>query len=68
MVMYEDRSGHKVSFYVRPPGPKNTFLPRGSRSDGDLQADYWSGGGYNYAMVSPTDSPAAKQLKQSMQF
>jgi anti-sigma factor RsiW len=22
MVMYEDRSGHKVSFYVRPPGPK----------------------------------------------
>lgn len=68
MVMYEDRSGHKVSFYVRPPGPKNTFLPRGSRSDGDLQADYWSGGGYNYAMVSPTDSPAAKQLKQSMPF
>jgi len=68
MVMYEDRSGHKVSFYVRPPGPKNTFLPRGSRSDGDLQADYWSGGGYNYAMVSPTDSPAAQQLKQSMPF
>lgn len=68
MVMYEDRSGHKVSFYVRPPGPKNTFLPRGSRSDGDLQADYWSGGGYNYAMVSPTDSPAAQQLKESMPF
>ena len=41
MVMYEDDSGHKVSFYLRPPGPKNTLLPRGSRSDGDLQADYW---------------------------
>ncbi|RVD74991.1 anti-sigma factor family protein [Pseudomonas koreensis] len=68
MVMYEDRSGHKVSFYVRPPGPKNTFLPRGSRSDGDLQADYWSGGGYNYAMVSPVDTPAAPMLKQSLPF
>ncbi|WP_339447449.1 anti-sigma factor family protein [Pseudomonas sp. EA_5y_Pfl2_R50] len=68
MVMYEDGSGHKVSFYVRPPGPKNTFLPRGIRSDGDLQAQYWSGGGYNYAMVSPTDSPAAQQLKQSLPF
>jgi anti-sigma factor RsiW len=68
MVVYEDRSGHKISFYVRPPGPENTFLPRGSRSDGDLQADYWSGGGYNYALVSPTDSPAAQVLKQSQPF
>lgn len=25
MVIYEDGGGHKVSFYVRPPGPKNTF-------------------------------------------
>jgi anti-sigma factor RsiW len=68
MVMYEDGSGHKVSFYLRPPGPKNTLLPRGSRSDGDLQADYWSGPGYNYAVVSPTDSPAAELLKQSPPF
>ncbi|MDI3399184.1 anti-sigma factor [Pseudomonas sp. V88_4] len=68
MVMYEDRSGHKVSFYVRPPGPKNTFLPRGSRQDGDLLAEYWSGKGYNYAMVSPADTPAAKMLKQSLSF
>ncbi|UVM52447.1 MULTISPECIES: anti-sigma factor family protein [unclassified Pseudomonas] len=63
MVVYEDRSGHKISFYVRPPGPKNTLLPRGSRSDGELQAEYWSGGGYNYAMVSPSDTPTAQMLK-----
>ena len=36
MVVYEDRGGHKISFYVRPPGPKNFLLPRGSRSDGEL--------------------------------
>lgn len=68
MVVYEDQGGHKVSFYVRPPGPKNTFLPRGSRSDGELQAEYWSGSGYNYAMVSPSDTPAAQMLKQTAQF
>jgi anti-sigma factor RsiW len=68
MVVYEDRSGHKVSFYVRPPGPKNYLLPRGSRSDGELQAEYWSGSGYNYAMVSPSDTPTAQMLKQTVNF
>lgn len=68
MVMYQDESGHRISFYVRPPGPKNFLLPRGSRSDGELQAEYWSGGGYNYAMVSPTNTPAAQLLRQTVQF
>lgn len=68
MVVYENQGGQKISFYVRPPGPKNYLLPRGSRSDGGLQAEYWSGGGYNYAMVSPTDTPAAQLLKQTTQF
>ena len=58
MVLYEDQQGRRISFYIRPPGPDNGFLPRGSRSADGLQADYWSGGGYNYAMVSPVDQPA----------
>jgi anti-sigma factor RsiW len=68
MVLYEDQNGRKVSFYIRPPGPKNNLLPRGSRRDGELQAEYWSGAGYNYAMVSPADSPAAQMLQQTMKF
>jgi anti-sigma factor RsiW len=68
MVVYENQSGQKISFYVRPPGPKNFLLPRGSRSDGGLQAEYWSGSGYNYAMVSPTDTPAARMLSKTVQF
>jgi anti-sigma factor RsiW len=68
MVVYEDQGGHKVSFYVRPPGPKNFLLPRGSRSDGELQAEYWSDAGYNYALVSPSDTPAAQMLKQTLKF
>lgn len=68
MVVYEDRGGNKVSFYVRPPGPRNFMLPRGSRTDGELQAEYWSGGGYNYAMVSPNDTEAARMLRQTVNF
>ncbi|WP_460141280.1 anti-sigma factor family protein [Pseudomonas sp. S2_E01] len=68
MVVYEDRGGNKISFYVRPPGPRNFMLPRGSRTDGELQAEYWSGGGYNYAMVSPSDTQAARMLRQTVNF
>ncbi|WP_210643759.1 anti-sigma factor [Pseudomonas sp. Tri1] len=68
MVVYQDQSGQKISFYVRPPGPKNFLLPRGSRRDGELQAEYWSGPGYNYAMVIPSDTPAAQKLQQTLNF
>lgn len=53
MVLYQDRQGRQISFYIRPPGPHNSLLPRGSRQDGELQAQYWSGPGYNYAVVGP---------------
>lgn len=57
MVLYEDPQGRRISFYIRPPGPENALLPRGSRSADGLQAEYWSGSGYNYALVSPADEP-----------
>lgn len=63
MVLYEDAQGRRISFYIRPPGPNNGFLPRGSRSADGLQAQYWSGSGYNYAMVSPVDQAPAQLLK-----
>jgi anti-sigma factor RsiW len=55
MVLYRDAAGHTISFYVRPPGPRNHLLPDGQRADGGLLAQYWSGEGYNYAMVSRDD-------------
>ena len=62
MVMYEDEQGQRISFYIRPPGPHNTLLAKGSRRQGDLQARYWSGPGYNYAMVGTTDAPTTRLL------
>jgi anti-sigma factor RsiW len=66
MVLYEDANGRRVSFYIRPPGPNNTLLPRGSRRDDGLQAEYWSSAGYNYAVVSPIDGPAIPLLKNAI--
>ena len=57
MVLYQDAQGRRISFYIRPPGPDNGFLPRGERTADGLQAQYWSGGGYNYAVVSPAGQP-----------
>ncbi|SDZ52614.1 anti-sigma factor [Pseudomonas sp. NFIX28] len=68
MVLYEDQGGHRISFYIRPPGPRNYLLPRGSRSDGELQAEYWSDSGYNYAMVSPSGSAVAQRLQSTQKF
>lgn len=66
MVVYRDAQGRTLSFYIRPPGEHNHLLPRGSRRDGELQADYWSGSGYNYAMVGPADDPAAQAARQAL--
>ncbi|KGD92288.1 transmembrane anti-sigma factor [Achromobacter sp. RTa] len=57
LVIYEN-AGQRATFYIRPPGPGNQFLPQGSRRDGDLQARYWSGQGYNYALVTSGDDPS----------
>lgn len=66
MVLYQDQEGRRISFYLRPPGENNGLLPRGTRRDGELQADYWSGPGYNYAMVIPVGDPATVQLRQAI--
>jgi anti-sigma factor RsiW len=66
MVVYKDTDGRTLSFYIRPPAQRDHLLPRGSRRDGELQADYWSGSGYNYAMVGPADDPAAQAARQAL--
>jgi len=56
MVLYDDGSGHTVSFYVRPPGEARHMLPRGAREDGGLLANYWSEGRHNFAVVALADA------------
>ncbi|MFD4836358.1 anti-sigma factor family protein [Achromobacter sp. NPDC058515] len=61
IVIYEN-AGQRATFYIRPPGPGKQFLPQGSRRDGDLLARYWSGQGYNYALVTSGDGAAGQSL------
>lgn len=66
MVVYTNARGEHASFYVRPPGPGYHRLPRGTRRDGELQADYWSDRTYNYAMVSSVGLSTRQALEQAM--
>ncbi|KAF1072480.1 MAG: hypothetical protein GAK45_00184 [Pseudomonas citronellolis] len=68
LVVYEDGQGHRLSFFVRPPGPAHHLLPRGQREDGDLLARYWSQGDYNYALVSRRDDPQMDQVGRRLGF
>jgi anti-sigma factor RsiW len=67
MVLYQDTAGHAISFYVRPPGPRRHLLPRGQRVDGGLLAQYGSGNGYNYAMVSRAADGDAQVAARALQ-
>ncbi|HET9819955.1 MAG TPA: anti-sigma factor [Rhodanobacteraceae bacterium] len=55
LVLYKNPLGNAISFYIRSPAPRAGMLPRGQRREGRLAAAYWSGNGYNYALVGRTD-------------
>lgn len=65
MILYDDGNGRMVSFYVRPPGAARHLLPRGTREDGGLLANYWSDGAHNYAVVAVADA-AGRAAAQRM--
>ncbi|MBS0581953.1 MAG: anti-sigma factor [Proteobacteria bacterium] len=65
MVMYEDRQGSAITFYIRPPSPHAGTLPRGQRLEGQLAATYWSADGYNYALVSRANAREVRAIRDA---
>ena len=65
MVLYQNAEGGAISFYIRPPSPSHGVLPRGQRRDGQLVATYWSGNGYNYALVSPVNASDVRAVREA---
>lgn len=63
MVLYEDGNGGAISFYIRPPSAQTGTLTRGERREGQLAASYWSGNGYNYALVSRVDRSDVRVIR-----
>lgn len=66
MVVYRDRTGRQMMMYIRPPGAGHHMLEPGKRVDGQLMAQYWSKGNYNYAVVSQPDDPNAAMLEEML--
>lgn len=58
MLVYQDGSGARVGFYLRPRGR----LHDGQRRDGDLLAQYWSHRNTSFALVSDVADAAAMKL------
>lgn len=65
IVLYQNAQGGAISFYIRPPSPSHGALPRGQRRDGQLVATYWSGNGYNYALVSPANASEVRAIREA---
>lgn len=65
IVLYEDAQGGAIGFYIRPPAHHADVLPRGQRREGKLATAYWSGGGYNYALVSRADAADVRVIRDA---
>lgn len=65
MVLYRNAQGQSIVYYVRPPGNLLRF-PDGNRRDGDVLTQYWKQGRYFYAVVSPADLPAARDIQRAV--
>jgi anti-sigma factor RsiW len=62
LVLYEDREGSKLSFYLRPSS-KIAPGTRGSRQEGALLAQYWFQNGYGFALVGRAADPRTERIK-----
>jgi len=65
MVLYRNAHGQSIVYYVRPPGNLLHFQD-GNRRDGDVLTQYWKQGRYFYAVVSPADLPAARDIQRAV--
>ncbi|MGO2392547.1 MAG: hypothetical protein ACTH69_10700, partial [Halomonas sp.] len=66
VVIYHDQNDQQLMMYIRPPGAGNHRIEEGQRLDGNLLAQYWSQGNYNYAVVSQADNAKATMLEQML--
>ncbi|MBM3112111.1 MULTISPECIES: anti-sigma factor family protein [Pseudomonas] len=66
LLVFEDAQGQRISLFLRSPGEHFARMPSGERTDGQLQARYWSHGDYNYALVSAASDSRGAQLREAL--
>ncbi|WP_437946056.1 anti-sigma factor [Sorangium sp. So ce296] len=63
LLMYEDRDGQRVSFYIRPSSRPGELT--GTRRDGGLATRYWFRNGYGFAVVGRADDPRIAEVQEA---
>ncbi len=66
LLVFEDAQGQRISLFLRSPSEQFTRMPSGERTDGQLQARYWSRGDYNYALISAAADNRGVQLRKAL--
>ncbi|MDR2308324.1 MAG: anti-sigma factor [Paucimonas sp.] len=66
LLVFQDHSGQRISLFLRSPGEHFRRMPSGQRTDGQLEARYWSHGDYNFALVSAAADPRGEPLRQAL--
>lgn len=63
LLMYEDRGGQRVTFYIRPSSRPGELT--GTRHDGGLATKYWFRNGYGFAVVGRADDPRIGEIQEA---
>ncbi|MFV3383362.1 MULTISPECIES: anti-sigma factor family protein [Pseudomonas] len=66
LLVFQDTKGERVSLFLRSPSERFARMPSGQRTEGQLEARYWSHGAYNFALVGAADDGRADQLRQAL--
>ncbi|WP_416366819.1 anti-sigma factor family protein, partial [Pseudomonas sp. UFMG81] len=66
LLVFEDGKGQRISLFLRSPGEHFARMPSGQRTDGGLEARYWSHGDYNFALVSAADEQRGDELRRAL--
>ncbi|WP_449433616.1 anti-sigma factor family protein [Pseudomonas putida] len=68
LLVFQDRNGERISLFLRSPGERYERMPNGQRTDGQLQARYWSHGAYNFALVSQADDARGAGVGEALRL
>ncbi|CAG8863736.1 hypothetical protein PS627_00674 [Pseudomonas fluorescens] len=66
LVVFQDRDGQRISLFLRSPSERYARMPSGQRTEGSLQARYWSHGAYNFALVSAAGDERGEGVRQAL--
>ncbi|MFB4392185.1 anti-sigma factor family protein [Pseudomonas sp. LS_1] len=65
LLVFQDGQGQRISLFMRSPG-KRFEMPNGQRTEGMLEARYWSHGDYAFAVVSAADDERGEQVRRAL--